>query len=41
MISAKFDGSAKRGPGRPSPWRILNTTVQRMALDNPTWVGAF
>ena len=37
MISAKFDGSAKRGPGRPSPWRILNTTVQRMALDNPTW----
>ena len=37
LIAEKFDGSKRRGPGRPSPWRILSSTVQRMAADNPTW----
>ena len=37
LVSAKFDGSAKRQPGRPSPWAVLNSIVQRMAADNSTW----
>ncbi len=34
---AKFDGSSKRGPGRPSPWRGLQSAVQRLASENPDW----
>src|SRR5258708_34594218 len=36
QIPAKFDGSKKRGPGRPSSSRILESMVLRLAFENPT-----
>ena len=27
LIAKKFDGSAQRGPGRPSPWHVLSTAA--------------
>jgi putative transposase len=37
LVAKKFDGSEKRGPGRPSPWRILHTVVEKIASENPGW----
>jgi len=37
LVAKKFDGSKQRGPGRPSPWRILRLAVENMASENPTW----
>ncbi len=37
MVAAKFDGSKRRGPGRPSPWRFLTNKVLQLAQENPTW----
>lgn len=36
LVKAKFDGSTKRHPGRLSPWKMLQSIIQRMAADNPT-----
>ena len=37
LIAKKYDGSAKRGPGRPRIMRELEVLIVRMAHDNPTW----
>ena len=37
LVAKKFDGSERRGPGRPSPWRILWSKVERMGSENPDW----
>jgi transposase InsO family protein len=37
LVAAKYDGSAKRGPGRPRKRDALAALVVRMATENPTW----
>ncbi len=37
LIAKKYDGSARRGPGRPMTPAKLAELVVRMAVDNPTW----
>ena len=37
LIAKKFDGSAKRGPGRPPTPQDQVDLVLRMARENPTW----
>ena len=37
LIARKYDGSARRGRGRPmTPWEVAELVV-RMASENPTW----
>ena len=37
LVAAKYDGSAKRAPGRPKTRQELRDLVLRMAKDNPRW----
>ena len=37
VIARKYDGSARRGPGRPSTAREVAALVVRMAVENPRW----
>ena len=37
LVANKYDGSQKRGPGRPSTKPDLAALVVRMAQENPTW----
>lgn len=37
LVAKKYDGSKKRGPGRPSTKKELADLVVRMAVENPTW----
>ncbi|MEY4510203.1 MAG: hypothetical protein RLZZ450_2325 [Pseudomonadota bacterium] len=37
LIARKYDGTAKRGPGRPRKARTIAELVQRMARENPRW----
>ena len=37
LIAKKYDGSSKRGPGRPRIMRETEVLIVRMAHDNPTW----
>src|SRR4029434_1904266 len=37
LIAEKYDGSAKRGPGRPRTAHKIETLVVRMAQENPYW----
>ena len=37
LIARKYDGSHKRGPGRPRVRRDIGELVVRMATENPRW----
>ena len=37
LISQKYDGSAKRGPGRPRTINEIENLVVRMAQENRDW----
>jgi transposase len=37
LIARKYDGTAKRGPGRPRKAGNFAELVQRMARENPRW----
>ena len=37
LVANKYDGSAKRGPGRPRTRDDLAALVVRIATDNPSW----
>src|SRR5256714_7096238 len=37
LIAQKYDGSGKRGPGRPSTAREIEALVVRMAKENEDW----
>ena len=37
LVAAKYDGSRRRGPGRPSTQAVLAQLVCRMASENPSW----
>jgi len=37
LIANKYDGSSKRGPGRPRKPNALRELVLRMARENPSW----
>ena len=37
LIAKKYDGSARRGPGRPSTAREIATLVVQMSVENPRW----
>src|SRR5262245_17227570 len=37
LIAQKYDGSKKRGPGRPRKAKEIETLVVRMANENRTW----
>jgi putative transposase len=37
LVAAKYDGSKKRGPGRPRRKPDITKLVIRMARENPTW----
>ncbi|MGZ6662951.1 MAG: integrase core domain-containing protein [Solirubrobacteraceae bacterium] len=37
LIAAKYDGSARRGAGRPGTTASLRELVVRFATENPTW----
>jgi hypothetical protein len=37
LIAQKYDGSKKRGPGRPRTAEEVETLVVRMANENRTW----
>jgi putative transposase len=37
LIARKYDGSSKRGPGRPRTEQELAALVVRIARENPTW----
>jgi putative transposase len=40
LVAAKYDGSKRRGPGRPRTVDELRAlVVVSMAVDNPTWRG--
>ncbi len=36
-IAAKYDGSSRRGPGRPSTARSIRKLVVKLAHENPGW----
>lgn len=37
LVAAKYDGSKKRGPGRPAAKADLRALIERMADENPRW----
>jgi putative transposase len=37
LIAAKYDGSSRRGPGRPPTARSLQKLIVQFAQDNPGW----
>ena len=37
LVARKYDGSARRRPGRPVTPRAIATLVVRMAVENPCW----
>jgi hypothetical protein len=37
LIAQKYDGHAKRGPGRPRTGKEIETLVVRMAEENRAW----
>ncbi len=37
LVAAKYDGTERRGPGRPRTHATLAELVARMASENPTW----
>ena len=37
LVAKKYDGSKKRGPGRPRTKEAIADLVVRMATENPTW----
>ena len=37
LVAAKYDGSARRGPGRPRRRDVIAALVVRMATENPSW----
>jgi len=37
LVAKKYDGSKKRGPGRPPTQKEIAVLVVRMAIENPTW----
>ena len=37
LVAAKYDGSSKRGPGRPRTRAEVEALVVRMAEENRTW----
>ena len=37
LVAAKYDGSSKRGPGRPRIEGEIQQLIIRMALENPRW----
>ena len=37
LVARKYDGSAKRGPGRPRVGESIEQLVVRMAKENGTW----
>jgi transposase len=37
LIARKYDGSSKRGPGRPRKPDVMSETVVRMAKENAAW----
>ena len=38
LIAKKYDGSSKRGPGRPRTHQEIADLVVTMAKSNPKWV---
>jgi len=36
-VAGKYDGSKKRGPGRPRTAEVIVELILRMADDNPRW----
>lgn len=36
-VANKYDGSAKRGPGRPAKPEELRDLILTVARDNPSW----
>jgi hypothetical protein len=37
LVAAKYDGSSKRGPGRPRTRAEAEALIVRMAEENRTW----
>ena len=37
LIASKYDGSARRGPGRPATGKEIESPVVRMAKENRDW----
>jgi putative transposase len=37
LIATKYDGSGRRGPGRPGVMKEIEALIMRMATENPTW----
>ena len=37
LVAKKYDGSSRRGPGRPPTDKVIAELVVRMAVDNPGW----
>jgi len=39
LVAEKYDGSKRRGPGRPRTANELRALIVSMAIDNPSWGG--